>query len=276
MKVYKPDNLPDTLHLLSKLPGKKLLLAGGSDLNILIKQGKLSDEAIIFINHLPELHGVDICSTKLIIGATTTISEISGSAIIKEYCPYLSDSLIDFASPPIANFATLAGNIANSSPTADTVPLLLVLEAKLVLKSVTTTRIVPISEFYTGYKKTVLRDDEMIIAIEIPLNFACKYQPQYVKIGSRTALTIAKVALAFVKYEDNFRIAAGSLNEFPRRLYNVEEYLTIHPQNIDASELMDALKMDVTPISDFRSDKEYRLQVCFNYLQKFIESANTD
>jgi len=276
MKVYKPENLQKTLHLLSELPGKKLLLAGGSDLNILIKLGKISDEAIIFINHLPELHGVDMCSTKLIIGATTTISEISSSAVINEYCPYLSDSLIDFASPPIANFATLAGNIANSSPTADTVPLLLVLEAKLVLKSVTTTRILPISEFYTGYKKTVLRDDEMIIAIEIPLNFACKYQPQYIKIGSRTALTIAKVSLAFVKYEDKYRIAAGSLNEYPRRLHSVEEYISAHSQNINTSELMTALKKDVTPISDFRSDKEYRLQVCFNYLQKFIESTNTD
>lgn len=276
MKVYKPENLSETLHLLSELPGKKLLLAGGSDLNILIKQGKLSDEAIIFINHLPELHGVDMCSTKLIIGATTTISEISSSAIIKEYCPYFADSLIDFASPPIANFATLAGNIANSSPTADTVPLLLVLEAKLVLKSETTTRIVPLSEFYTGYKKTVLRDDELIIAIEIPLNFACKYQPQYIKIGSRTALTIAKVSLALVKFEDNFKIAAGSLNEFPRRLYHVEEYITLYSQDINNTELMNALKKDVTPISDFRSDKEYRLQVCFNYLQKFIEATNTD
>jgi len=276
MKVYKPENLSEVLNLLSELPDKKLLLAGGSDLNILIKLGKISDEAIIFINHLPELRGVDMCSTKLIIGATTTISEISSSAIIKEYCPYLSDSLIDFASPPIANFATLAGNIANSSPTADTVPLLLVLEAKLVLKSITTTRTVPLSEFYTGYKKTVLRDDELIIAIEIPLNFACKYQPQYIKIGSRTALTIAKVALAFVKYEDNFKIAAGSLNEYPRRLYNVEEYITLHSQDLNDTDLMNALKKDVTPISDFRSDKEYRLQVCFNYLQKFIESANTD
>jgi CO/xanthine dehydrogenase FAD-binding subunit len=276
MKMYKPDSLQETLSLLAKLPGRKMLLAGGSDINILIKLGKLKDESIIFINHLPELHGVDMCSTKLIIGAATTISEISGSSVIRQYCPFLADSMKDFASPPIANFATLAGNIANSSPTADTVPLLLVLDAKLVIKSLTTTRMLPLYDFYTGYKQTRLQDDELIIAIEIPLKFACKYQPQYIKIGSRTALTIAKVALAFVKYENKFRIAAGSLNEYPRRLYSVEEYFSAHPDDYNDNDLMSTLKKDITPITDFRSDKEYRLQVCFNYLRKFIKSANSD
>lgn len=276
MKMYKPDSLQQTLEMLSKLPGKKMLLAGGSDINILIKLGKLKDEPIIFINHLPELQGIDMCSTKLIIGANTTIYEISSSKIISQHCPFLADSLKDFASPPIANFATLAGNIANSSPTADTVPLLLVLDAKLILKSLTTTRMLPVSEFYTNYKQTKLQQDELITAIEIPLNFACKYKPKYIKIGSRTALTIAKLSLAYVKYEDKIRIAAGSLNEYPRRLYNVEKFLSAHPDGYNDNDLMSALKKDITPITDFRSDKEYRLQVCYNYLQKFIKSANSD
>lgn len=273
--MYKPATLQETLSLLTELPAKKLLLAGGSDINILIKQDKITDENIIYINHLPELHGIDMCCTKLVIGAATTISEISHSGVIRQYCPFLADSLHDFASPLIAGFATLAGNIANSSPTADTVPLLLVLDARLVLKSLTTTRMLPLTEFYTGYKQTRLQDDELIIAVEIPLQYACRYKPQYIKIGSRTALTIAKAALAFVKYDNKFRIAAGSLNEYPRRLYSVEEYLSLHPDDYNDNDLLNALKKDITPITDFRSDKEYRLQVCFNYLQKFLKSTNS-
>ncbi len=275
MNFYKPDSLLEALKLLSDLPDKKLLLAGGSDINILIRQKKITAESVIFINHLSELHGIDIFNNKLIIGAATTISEISHSLLIREHCPFLAASLADFASPPIANFATLAGNIANSSPTADTVPLLLVLEAELVLKSHHSTRNIPLAECYTGYKKTVLHDDELITAIEIPMLPTTDYHPYYIKIGSRTALTISKISLAFVKHKSNFKIAAGSLNEYPRRLRNVEKYLSDNPLSQNDDALLIALQNDVTPISDFRSDKEFRLQVCFNYLRKFINDTKT-
>ncbi len=275
MNFYKPDTLTETLKLLSELPDKKLLLAGGSDINILLRQKKNTTETVIFINHISELHGIDILNDKLIIGATTTISEISHSLLIRKHCPFLAASLADFASPPIANVATLAGNIANSSPTADTVPLLLVLDAEVVLKSLNSTRNIPLTEYYTGYKKTVLCDDEMIVVLEIPLLPISDYQSHYIKIGSRTALTIAKLSLAYIKYLDVYKIAAGSLSEYPRRLRHVEKYLSDNPLTQNDEALLKALQIDVTPITDFRSDKEYRLQVCFNYLRKFINDTQT-
>jgi CO/xanthine dehydrogenase FAD-binding subunit len=273
LKFYKPNSLSEALLLMQNLPKYKYLLAGGSDLNILLRQNRLADQPIIVINHLTELKKIYMENDFLYIGATATIREISSSMLIKSYCPFFAESLSNFASPPIANFATLAGNIANSSPTADSVPLLLVLNAEIILKSATTLRCLPISQFYSGYKKNALQFNEIIASIRIPLLPIEYYRAFYIKIGSRPALSIAKLSLALILYKNKFRIAAGSLNEFPKRLDNVEKYLAHCGNRYLDDELKNALIQDITPITDFRSDKEYRLQVCCNYLKNFIDSA---
>jgi len=269
MKFHKPQSLPDCLCLLGKLKDP-WLLAGGTDINIQIRHKQGIKDDVVLINHLPELSGIKIADGKLIIGATATIKEIADSEIIKKECPYLSESLVDFASPLISNLATIAGNIANSSPTADTIPLLLVLKAELVLSSTQGYRKIALENFYTSYKHNVLNPGEMISSIEIPIMPLDSYTSHYVKVGSRKALTIAKAALAFIKTKDEYRIAAGSLTEYPKRLLNVEAYLN-NNKEIVHSKLFEALDEDVSPISDFRSDEDYRLQVCRNHLIKFIK-----
>ena len=268
MKFHKPQSLPDCLCLLGKLKDP-WLLAGGTDINVQIRHKLNMKNDVVLINHLPELRGIKVEDGKLIIGATVTIKEISDSEIIKKECPYLSESLANFASPLISNLATIAGNIANSSPTADTIPLLLVLNAALVLSSTHGYRNIALHKFYTGYKHNVLNPGEIISSIEIPLMPLDSYESHYVKVGSRKALTIAKAALALVKTKNEYRIAAGSLTEYPKRLVNVKAYLN-NNSNILNSKLFAALDEDVSPISDFRSDEDYRLQVCRNHLVKFI------
>ncbi|MCF7919275.1 MAG: FAD binding domain-containing protein [Candidatus Cloacimonetes bacterium] len=267
MKFHKPQTLPECLCLLGKLKDP-WLLAGGTDINVQIRHQLNVKEDVVFINHLPELNFIKKEENSLIIGATATIKDISGSELIKKECPFLADSLADFASPLISNLATIAGNIANSSPTADTVPLLLVLEAALVLSSCRGHRTIALKDFYTSYKHNVRQTDEMITSIIIPLLPPDSYTAHYVKIGSRRALTIAKAALALLKRQDEFRIAAGSLSEYPKRLKNVEEYLQ-NSKKIVKKHLFAALDEDVYPISDFRSEAAYRLQVTRNYLLKF-------
>ena len=274
MRFDKPESIDKLLKILSTSSEDRLLLAGGSDINVKLHQNRVQPSQIIMINHLPELKGIKLENNRLIIGAVTTIAEISQSSLIKKHCPFLAKALADFASPTIANFATIAGNIANSSPTADTVPLLLVLNAELVLRSKTSQRKVAISNFYTGYKKTVMKSQELICSIEIPLQDRTEYITRYIKVGSRTILTIAKLSLALIKDIGGFRIAAGSLNEYPRRLKNVEMYLNDLTEKYEKEALINALKKDITPITDFRSDAEYRLQVCSNYLISFLASID--
>lgn len=166
MIFHKPKSLPECLDLLGKL-NNTWLLAGGTDINIQLRQQQNIRENIVFINHLPELRGIKIDNKELVLGATTTIKEISDAELIRKHCPFLAESLAGFASPLIASLATLAGNIANSSPTADSVPILLVLKAHLILSSTKGSRKIALEDFYTGYKKYVLRSDEMITAIVI-------------------------------------------------------------------------------------------------------------
>jgi len=276
MKFYKPKSLLELFVISEKIEGKKYFLAGGTDINVQIKNGIIKDEPIIFLNHLSELKGILQSDNHIIIGTLTNFREILESKLLKNKLPFFQNSLQKFASPLIQSMATIGGNIANGSPTADVVPLLLVLDAKLKLFSKSKLREVPISEFYTGYKKFILKRNEIIGAVLIPENAETGYETFYKKIGSRKALYIAKLAIAGLKRISNNKIedikfAVGSLNEYPRRLYEVEEYLKNKSvDEIDFSELEYHLKKEITPISDLRSDKEYRYQVCVNLIRTFL------
>jgi CO/xanthine dehydrogenase FAD-binding subunit len=211
-----------------------------------------------------------------LIGSTTSFSEIINSRIIKKHLPLIHSSLQNFASPLLQTSATIGGNIANASPTADVIPILLVLDAKLMLGSKDNTREVFLKDFFTGYKKTVMKSNELITKIIISKNAESKYQTFYSKVGSRNSLTIAKVAVSSMKRVEHekitdIKIAVGSLNEYPRRLYKVEEYIIGKSiTDIDYEKVEEFLNMEITPISDLRSDKEYRYHVCVNLIRTFL------
>ena len=276
MKFYKPKSLLELFEISEKIEGKKYFLAGGTDINVQIKNGIIKDEEIIFLNHLTELKGILHSNNHIIIGALTSFSEILESELCRLKLPFFQNSLKNFASPLIQTSATIGGNIANGSPTADVVPLLLVLDAKLKLFSKSKLREIPISEFYTGYKQFTLKRNEIIGAVLIPENAEHDYETFYKKVGSRNTLTIAKIAFAGLKRISNnkieeIKLAVGSVNEYPRRLNKTEEYLKDKPVNeIDFSVLENQLKKEITPISDLRSDKEYRYQVCVNLIRTFL------
>jgi len=195
--------------------------------------------------------------------------------LIQNYLPSLPTALDYFASPLLQTSATIGGNIANGSPTADVMPLLLVLDARLELLSAAGSRKVVVSEFYTGYKKNIMQSDEIISKIIISKNAEKDWRFFYEKVGARKTLTIAKVALAGLKkVEDGkitgIKLAVGSLNEYARRLPKMENYLLGKTLlEIDADEIDEILKQEITPITDLRSDQEYRFRVCANLLKKF-------
>jgi len=276
MKFFRPDSFTELLELLDKEKDNLSFLAGGTDINIQLKNGNLTSGNICFINHLPELHGISENKELIIIGASTTFSEIIESPIISRYLPFFRNSLKSFASPLIQTTATIGGNIANASPTGDSLPLLLVLDAKLELVSLSNARIIPLSDFYRGYKKIDLHSNEIIKSILIPINAEKDYITFYRKIGSRKSLSIAKLSLAGLKkIKDNqiteIKIATGALNEYPRRLSSLENIISAKSINeIRINEIVSVLQSEVTPISDLRSDKEYRFEVCLNLIKSFI------
>jgi len=280
MKFYKPETLNELLNHIQDMEQKYYLLAGGTDINVQIKNGMINDEPIIFIDHLDELREISETDNDVKLGTLVTFSDILNSDLISQNFPFLQKSLKNFASPLLQNMATIGGNIANSSPTADILPLLLVLEAKLELVSNNSSRIVEIKDYFTGYKKTILRSDEIIKNIILPKSKYSSFTHKlYRKIGARKALTIAKSAIASLMRTnddliEDLVIAAGSLNEYARRLPKLENYLMgKYITELNYSQIKEVLHEEITPISDIRSDKEYRFQVFYNLLESFLRSS---
>ncbi|HCX73572.1 MAG TPA: hypothetical protein DHM37_07635, partial [Candidatus Cloacimonas sp.] len=175
-----------------------------------------------------------------------------------------------FCFPASTNHGHYRRKYCHGSPTADVTPLLLVLDAQIILMAKSKMRHIPLRDFFTGYKQFNLKKNEIIGGVQITKNAETGYKTFYKKVGSRKALTIAKVALAGLKNSEEYKLAVGSLNEYPRRLSKIEEYLasTNTPESVKLEEL---LKQEITPISDMRSDKDYRFQVCLNLLLEFIQ-----
>ena len=265
---YKTHIVTDLTELLKLIntDKKSWFVAGGTDINLNIERNQLPDDAeLFFINGITSLKNIEKSKGYIKIGALSTFTDIIESNVIKEKLPFLKNALRDFASPQIRNVATIAGNIANGSPTADSVPILLALDAELVLSSVKGSRVVRLSEFFTDYKKNILKNNEVITEILIPDDFA-EARLFYYKVGNRSALTIAKVNIAVLKHKQ-INIAAGSVNSYPIRLTSLEELINEKGiESLTNESIEKELEQVITPITDFRSTSEYRFTVSRNLI----------
>jgi CO/xanthine dehydrogenase FAD-binding subunit len=159
----------------------------------------------------------------------------------------------------IQNRGTIGGNVANASPAGDTLPVLAAVDAAIVLRSAAGTRRVPFTSFYTGYRKTVRRPDELIVAFEIAPPGGRQF---FRKVGTRAAQAISKVVLAGVVGDDP-RVALGSVAPTVVRARRTEAALAGGASIADAQR---ALVGEIAPIDDIRSTAEYRRRVAANLL----------
>lgn len=282
MRAYLPDyelktpaNLADTLQLLSVEPGVWRPFAGGTDLMVLLEAGKLAHKRFVSLWRLPELRGIEGKDSHVTIGAMTTYSEIQQNKVLQAEFPMLCEAANLTGAVAIQNRGTLGGNIANASPAADSLPALLVYEAELELISLSGTRHVPCNDFHTGYKTTVMREDELIRAIRLPRTTAGWHQ-HLRKVGTRKAQAISKVCIAaMAQVESNIirdiRIAFGSVAPTPIRVWKTEAALK--GQRIDLTTIetgRTVLLNELKPIDDVRSTAEYRATVAANLIAEFF------
>lgn len=162
----------------------------------------------------------------------------------------------------IQNRGTLGGNIANGSPAADGVPVLSAADANVVLRSLDGERRIPINSFYTGYRSTVMRPDELIVAIEIP---RVEGKQWFRKVGTRQAQAISKIVMAAVR-SPSPKIALGSVAPTVVRAKMTEQALARGTPIDEAAEI---LGNEITPIDDVRSTADYRRRVSMNLLRRF-------
>ncbi|MBL6988300.1 MAG: xanthine dehydrogenase family protein subunit M [Bacteriovoracaceae bacterium] len=275
ISVETPKDLSGALEIMSK--SKLTPLAGGTDLMVQQEFGSLKAKQFINIWNLNELKGITHTNDSFRLGALTTFMEIRKHKLLKQKLPMLVQAAKLVGAIAIQNRATIAGNIANASPAADSVPALLCYDASLELTSTQKKRIVPLKDFYLGYKKMDIQSDELITAIIIPMP---KDNPTiyYQKVGARLALSISKVCFAaLVQMQSgklvDVRISIGSIAPTPLRLYKTEDYLK--QKKLNASIISNAIEQladEIKPIDDIRSSKEYRVKVSTNLFRNFLES----
>jgi CO/xanthine dehydrogenase FAD-binding subunit len=281
MRAYVPDYdlvAPAGLHEALQLVAEQMRpIAGGTDLMVLFEADKLPYRKLVSLYRIPELRGIAAGESHVIIGALATYTEIRQSGVLQREFPLLVQAASWTGAVATQNRGTLAGNIANGSPAADSPPALLVYDAEIELLSAGGSRWLPYAGFHSGYKTSVMRPDEIIGHIRLPRTTAgCM---QYLrKVGTRRVQAIAKVALAGLAKTsaggvERIRIALASVAPVPIRCLETEAILL--GRKIDRAVIEEAqtkISSEIDPISDIRSTRNYRRRVTVNLLRTFLET----
>ncbi|MGQ0643634.1 MAG: FAD binding domain-containing protein [Gemmatimonadaceae bacterium] len=256
----RPRTLRDALNALRADP-ELVPIAGATDLYVALNFGTLKGTRFLDIWPLRPLRRIAENGEVLSIGALATYSAIIKSRAVRARLPMLVAAAREVGAIQIQNRGTLGGNVANASPAADTLPALAAADATVVLTSRAGERRVPIMRFYTGYRETVRRSDELITAIEISRVEGEQY---FRKVGTRAAQAIAKVVMAAVRGTTP-RVALGSVAATVVRLPRTEQALAGGASIDDAVRVLES---EIQPIDDVRSTAEYRRRVAGNLLRE--------
>ena len=273
----KPRTLAEALARLAADPAL-IPIAGGTDVMVLIGLGALRQGHLLDLWGLDELRGVAVSARETVLGALTTYTALATHPEVAGLYPLLAAAARVSGAWAIQNRGTLAGNIANASPAADSPPALLAYGARLELSSVRGTRWVEYSGFHTGYKQTVRAADELITRIALPMAPAGAAH-FYRKVGARKAQAISKVALAAVAGRrdgglTDVRIAVGSVAPTVVSAVRTASWLDgQEPARVDRAAARGLLESEIAPIDDLRSTERYRRRVAGNLLEQFLDHA---
>jgi xanthine dehydrogenase small subunit len=264
--LLEPKSLADALKMLRD-EGPLVPMAGCTDLYVSLNFGTLKETRFLNLWRLDALRGIGVRGDLLSIGALATHTDLIRSPLIRKRLPMLTAAAREVGGAQIQNRGTIGGNVANASPAGDTLPVLAVADAIVVLKSAGGTRRVPFAAFYTGYRQTVRRPDELIAAFEI----SKVPGPQYFrKVGTRAAQAISKVVVAACGRERP-RLAFGSVAPTVVRASRTEAALASGASIDDAQRTLTA---EIAPIDDIRSTADYRRRVAANLLALFWQDAH--
>jgi xanthine dehydrogenase small subunit len=270
----RPGTLADALRLLHEDP-TATVVAGSTDWGVEVNLRGARAASVIAIDRLAELRGLDVDAGRAELGAALTLTEIERR--LDGRVPLLAQLFPQFASRLIRNAATLGGNLGTGSPIGDAAPVLLALEASLVLASVDGEREVALSDYFTGYRQSVRRPDELIKAVRIPLPPA--RLAAFHKIAKRRFDDISSVAVGFaLELTDGVvtraRIGLGGVAAMPVRALATEAALEGRPwTEATAQAAAEVLAGEGTPIDDHRASAAYRAAMLGQSLRKLYAES---
>ncbi|MBI2874194.1 MAG: xanthine dehydrogenase family protein subunit M [Firmicutes bacterium] len=263
-ELLEPADTREALSLLSELGERARLLAGGTDLMVNLRRGRIRPEYVVRILSKEGLQGFSTGSTGLRIGAMATIREVAVHPAIKERFPALARAALSMATPQVRNRATIGGNLCNASPAADTAPPLLVHDAEVDISGAAGSRTMPLRDFFQGPGAAALQAGEILTAIRVP-DPGTGVGAAFIKLGVRKAQEIAIVSVAVLLRRgaagqvDEARIALGAVAPTPLRVPAAEDELRSRPFSLELAARAAGLAASaVEPIDDVRATAEYR------------------
>jgi CO/xanthine dehydrogenase FAD-binding subunit len=271
----RPATLQEALESLAHSPG--VILSGGTDF-FPARVDRPLDERVIDISGVRELRGISVESDRIVIGGRTTWTEIIASPLPRGF-DGLKAAAREVGSVQIQNFGTVAGNLCNASPAADGVPPLLALDAEVTLSSIAGSRVLPLSEFILGNRKTARRPDEILTAVAIPRRLE-NAASRFAKLGARRYLVISIVMVAVTLLSDErgviseARVAVGSCSAQARRLLTLEQALVGIPAKAGIGEIIAREHLNaLSPIDDVRGTAAYRNDASLAVIRRTLESC---
>lgn len=271
-RLVRPASLSEALELLAAEPQAKVI-AGGTDVVVEINQRFARWPLLVSLDAIPELRTITRRPDVIEIGAAVPLRELERE--LAGELPLLDELWPLFSSQLIRNRATLGGNLVNGSPIGDGPPVLLALDAELILQSKTGTRTVAIAEFFVGYRKTLLAPGELLTNIHVPRRRPT--HAHFYKVSKRVLDDISTVAAALAIDLDEqglisrARLAFGGVAATPARAHAVEDALLGQPWTAQTlARITPLAEQAFTPMSDHRASADYRKAMVVRLLQKFL------
>jgi CO/xanthine dehydrogenase FAD-binding subunit len=256
-----------------------LPIAGGTNVVMAMREGEHRGKTLMDVTRLAELRGIRLENGHVVLGGGTTAAEVLDSVLVAEHGRPLHQAAAVFANPLIRNRATVAGNIADASPAADTAPPLLVLGTEVELVSASGTRWIPLDEFMVGVNQTMRRPDELIVAFRWPVP-AAHSAGAFHKLALRKGSACSVLSVAVMVTTDGkghvsqARIALGAVAARPIRAYRAEGALAGQALTEDVIEAAARLAAEATkPIDDVRSSATYRQRMAGILTRRLLATA---
>ena len=281
----RPTTLAELLELKAEHREKAELVAGATEIGVYINKQHRRYALLVSTDGVPELARIEATEAAFTVGGAATLTALE-EALAGEY-PMVDKMLWAFASRQIRNRATLAGNIVTASPIGDTPPLLLALDAQVVLEKKGGRRVVPIADFFVAYRKTVLEPDEIVRAVVLPRAHPAAAPGGTIlresfKVSKRRELDISIASAAFVVETDGdgivtrARLAYGGVAATPARATAAEAYLVGKPWS---EATMHGVRRELTvqfaPIDDQRAGAAFRRDLVTGLFEKFFRGERS-
>ena len=275
---YAPVTLKEACLTLARLDGGASVLAGGTDLLSHMKNELISPKALVSLKMIKGLDQITYVAERgLIIGAKATHNDLVGSQLLKERYPAVSETARVMANNQIRNRGTIGGNIVSAVPSADLPPILIALDASVVMESPHGTRTVPLEQFFVGPRCSIIARDEILTGIVIPDQTTTG--SAYFKFGLRRsgALAVVGVAASVIANGANViqaRIVLGAVAPTPLRARQAEQLLV---GNAVTETLLEEVGRNAAneckPISDIRGSEEYRRDMVRIFTKRALRKA---